>query len=95
MLCSRTCILEFTGLPDAFLCPTIGKGIGTLSVPFAIPEFTDVFVATGIGNGELSGPFAIPEFTDVFGATGIGLGTLSVPFAIQYSPTYLAPLAQV
>jgi hypothetical protein len=35
-------------------------------VPFAIPEFTDVFLAIGIGLGALSVLFAILPFTDVF-----------------------------
>ena len=50
-----------------------------MSVLFAIPEFTDVFVAIGKGSGTLSVGFAIPPFTDVFVARlGKGIGTKTV-----------------
>jgi len=60
-------IFPFT---DVFLARP-GIGIGALSVPFVIPEFTDVFVSIGMGIGTLSVPFVIQEFTDVFVAIGM------------------------
>ena len=76
-------------MEDAFLYPTIGIGIGALSVLLVILPFTDVFVAIGKGIGALSVQFAILPFTDVFVAIGKGSGALSVLLPFFHSPTYL------
>ncbi len=47
-------------------------------MPFAIPEFTDVFGAIGKGIGALSVKFAIPPFTGVFVASVEGHGAKAV-----------------
>jgi len=53
-------ILEFTNV----FVPT-GKGIGALSVGFAVLVFTNVFAPIGEGSSALSVEFVILELTDV------------------------------
>ena len=69
---------ELTVFPDAFLNSSVGIGKGALPVPFAILEFTDVFVPIGKGYGEVSVWQTILVFTNVFGPIGKGHGALSV-----------------
>ena len=59
-------ILKHSIFPDPFYYTAINKGEGALSVPVAIPEFTDVFASTCKCVGALSVVFAILDFTDVF-----------------------------
>ena len=66
-------IFEFTNV----LVSTFGKGIGALSVPFVILEFTNVFDPIGKGKGALSVEVAILQFTNVFVPIGKGIGALA------------------